>query len=308
MTQPVTRRRILQLAAAATAGAATSAAALDPGFWKIWSDGQAEVSSYDLTVPFESENRRGIAIAIFTADTFSNSLRIKAEPGKLAKTDEFPVMKFELLKDLQTGISNSHEQLSAFLALAAVNGRAAGFATKIAFSRQGWQGSSYQQMLFDRTTIRASRHSAFDGDQQQEVQYPPAATSADALWFWARQMAEPFVKRGEFRLAPVLTSLESRQAPQFKQSNFTRSPVNQKITLPAGSFDVELCTVQIEGDIRKFWVEREVPHRVIRWETSSGERGQLLASERIKHWQMTGKGGEENLRRLKLLPRPPRTT
>lgn len=300
---------MFQVATAAVAGAASASGAIDPAFWKAWGDGQAEVSSYDLTVPFEGELRRGVALAIFSVDTFSNSTRVKAEPGKHPKPDEFPVMKLNLLKDFQTGISNCHEQTSMFLALAAVNGRPAGLPTKISYSRQDWAGSIYHQLLYDKTTIRSSRHSYLDGegDQQQEIQYPPAATSADALWFWARQMAEPFVKRGEFRLAPVLTSFEAHPI-QFKQSNFTRSPVNQKITLPAGSFDVEMCTVQIDGDIRKFWVEREFPHRVIRWETSAGERGQLLATERMKPWQMTGKGGEENLRRLKLLARPPRTT
>ncbi len=311
MTQRITRRQLfLAAAAAGTVASGAASAAVDPAFWKSWNDGLAEVTSYDLTSTIDNEPRRGVAISIVSAETLSNSLRVKAEPGKHPKTDEFPVVKLNLLKDLQTGISNSHEQLTVFLSMAAANGRPAGFPTKIAYSRQDWQGSLYHQMLFDRTTIRSSRHSYLDGDadQQQEVQYPPAATCTDALWFWARQLGEPFVKRGEFRLAPVLTSLDGQQPPQFRQSNFTRSPVNQRLTMPAGNFEVELCTVQIESDIRKFWVEREAPHRIVRWETSAGERGQLLASERMKYWQLTGKGGEENLRRLKLLPRPPRTT
>jgi hypothetical protein len=35
---------------------------------------------------------------------------------------------------------------------------------------------------------------------------------------------------------------------------------------------------------------------------------QLLSTDRMKHWQLNGPGGEENLKRLKLSPRPPRTT
>jgi len=310
MTQRVSRRRLLQLAGAAAASSATASAAVDQTFWKTWSDGQAEVSSYDLTQTSPSGDvHRGVAIAIFATDTFSNALRVKADPAKHPNQDQFPVMKFELLKDLQTGLTNSHEQTSSFLALAPVNGRAAGFPTKISYSRQNWHGALYHQLLFDKTTIRSWRHGILDGDADkvQEIQYPPAATSVDALWFWARQMAEPYVKRGEFRLAPVLTSIEAR-GQQFKQSNFTRSPVNQKIALPSGNHDVELCSVHIDDEVRKYWVERDAPHRIVRWETSGGERGQLLGSERMKFWQLTGKGGEEQLRKLRLLPRPPRTT
>jgi len=221
MTQRVSRRRLLQLAGAAAASSATASAAVDQTFWKTWSDGQAEVSSYDLTQTSPSGDvHRGVAIAIFATDTFSNALRVKADPAKHPNQDQFPVMKFELLKDLQTGLTNSHEQTSSFLALAPVNGRAAGFPTKISYSRQNWHGALYHQLLFDKTTIRSWRHGILDGDADkvQEIQYPPAATSVDALWFWARQMAEPYVKRGEFRLAPVLTSIEAR-GQQFKQSN-----------------------------------------------------------------------------------------
>ncbi len=297
----------MAMASAAIAGP-SSASAADADFAKYWNDGQAEISSYDLTVPFENELRRGVAIAIFSSETFSNSARSRATPGKTQKADEFPAMTFSLAKDFQTGVSNVHEQVSAVIPLVALNGRAAGTVSKVVRSRQDWMGSTYHQLLFDKTTLRSTRHSHADGDQQQELQYPPAATSTDALWFWARQMAEPFVKRGEFRLVPVLTALAANRPPEFKQSNLTRSPVNQRLTIPSGSFDVELCTVNMDGELHKFWVEREFPHRVIRWETSAGERGQLLATERMKHWQLTGKSGEENLRRLKLLARPPRTT
>lgn len=310
----ITRRAALASGAAALAATAQPARAQDTGFWKLWGDGQAELASYDLTKPHDKELRRGLAISIFAAETFSNSLRVKAEPGKHPKSDEFSVMKLNLMKDLQTGISNTHDQLSAFLSLAPVNGRPAGFLTKASFSSQDWLGSLYHQLLFDQKTIRSTRHSYLDGegDQQQEIDYPPAATSEDALWFWARRIAEPYVKRGEYRLMQILSSLESQRDNHkplaWKQAKFTRSPVDQRLTLPAGVFDVELCTAQIDDDIRKFWVERAFPNRVVRWETSAGERGQLLATERMKYWQMTGKGGEENLKRLKLLPRPPRTT
>ncbi|MEO8028906.1 MAG: hypothetical protein ABI823_20665 [Bryobacteraceae bacterium] len=312
MQSKITRRRLLG-AGAAAAAIGTTQAQPESAFWKSWSDGRAEVSSYDLTIPYGRELCQGVALAIFAPDEFSSSDRVKAEPGRHPKADVFPVMKLNLIKEYQTGISNRHEQTASFLAFGSVNGRLPGSLTKASFSRQDWEGAIYQQLLFDQKAIRSVLHSYRDGegDQQKVLEFPISAISEDSLWFWARQMAQPYVERGEYRLAPILVSMQSQrdtgQPIAIRQGKFTRSPVNQRIALPGGTFNVELCTVQIDASIRKFWVEREAPHRVIRWETSEGEKGQLLASKHLKYWEMTGKGGEDRLKELKLLPRPVRT-
>ena len=66
--------------------------------------------------------------------------------------------------------------------------------------------------------------------------------------------------------------------------------------------------VNADRDLGRRYAERAVPHRIVKWETSKGEKADLLASERMKYWQMNGPGGELNLKRLKLSPRPRRTT
>ena len=86
---------------------AVSAASLpsyDQAFWSIWGDGQAELAGYDLTIPRYNQPRRGVAVTIFVTETFSNSARVKSDPGKHPPSDEFPVMKSNLVKDYQTGI------------------------------------------------------------------------------------------------------------------------------------------------------------------------------------------------------------
>ena len=52
-------------------------------FWKHWGDGRAELAAYDLETPRYGEPRRGVAVAIFVTETFSSSLRVKADPGDL---------------------------------------------------------------------------------------------------------------------------------------------------------------------------------------------------------------------------------
>src|SRR5262245_37332686 len=180
-------------------------------FWKRWGDGKGELSSYDLTFPRYGELRKGLAITVFVTETFSNSLRVKSDPGKHPKSDEFPVMKLNLVEDFATGIYDYNEMLSSFIALAPVNGRPAGAPTKISFSSQEWCGHTWEQLLFDTRGIRATSHSYFDGqaDQQRELEYPAGGISEDALLLWARGFAGPLLSPGESRTVPMLMSLQN---------------------------------------------------------------------------------------------------
>ena len=54
----------------------------DASFWAVWGDGKAEVNTYDLTFPRYNQKRKGVAIAIFVTEPFSDSARVKADPGK----------------------------------------------------------------------------------------------------------------------------------------------------------------------------------------------------------------------------------
>src|SRR5947209_15105805 len=177
---------------------AASLPSYDRAFWSTWGDGQAELAGYDLTIPRYNQPRRGVAVTIFVTETFSNSARVKADPGKHPASDEFPVMKLNLVKDYQTGIYDYNEMTSSFIALEAVNGRAAGSPTKISFSRQEWCGNTYHQLLFDEKKIRATRHSYFDGDAdgQRLLDYPVGGVAEDILLQWARGMAAPVLIPG----------------------------------------------------------------------------------------------------------------
>jgi hypothetical protein len=301
------------------AGAQNQRAYIDPPaydgrFWKVWGDGQAELSSYDLIEPHYGKPRRGVAITIFVTETFSNSERVKADPGKHPKSDEFSVMKLNLVKDFQTGIYDYNDMTSAFLALDAVNSRKAGTLTKASFSSQEWCGNVYHQLLFDAQSIRSTRHSYFDGegDQQISLPYPADGIAADALFFWARQMAEPRLALGESKTVPILTGLQqvrdTHHAAEWVQGKLTRMKMLQPVTTAAGSFPCEAWIVERAGSKLTFYTEIAAPHRIVKWESSTGEKGELLSTDRMKYWQLNGPGGEENLKRLKLSPRPPRTT
>ncbi len=288
--------------------------AFDDDFWKVWGDGKAELASYHLTFPRYGAPRDGLAITIFVTETFSNRLRVKADPGKHPPSDEFPVMKLNLVHDFQTGIYDYNEMASRFITLAHVNGRPAGSPTKISFSTQEWCGHVWHQLLFDPASIRSTSHSYFDGeaDQEKELGYPAEGLAADSLHHWARGMAYPALEPGETRRTAFLPSLQNARH-QHKPLGWTEATISrpggaETVTVPAGEFTVERYEVAVEGGpTYSFLVEQEMPHHIVSWETSDGERAELIASERLEYWRMNGPEDERALSRLGLSQRPPRT-
>lgn len=288
---------------------------IDAAFWKIWGDGNAELAGYQLTYPRYGQLRQGTAVSIFVSETFSNRLRVKADPGKHPPSDEFPVMKLNLVIDFQTGIYDYNEMTSSFVALNAVNSRPAGSLTKVSFSSQEWCGNSFAQMLFDPDSIRLQTFSYFDGeaDSSSKLAYPKESLAEDAFLLWARGMAAPVLAPGESREVAYLPSLQDTRHKhhplEWTRATLSRSHAPSRITVPGGTFEVESFTAKIAGGLtRTAYVEKASPHRIVKWESSEGERAELLRSSRLKYWQLNGLGKESMLKELGLAPRPRRTT
>jgi hypothetical protein len=283
----------------------------DDAFWKIWGDGQAELSGYDLTYPRYGKPRAGVAVTIFVTEPFSASLRVKADDGKHPASDVFPVMKLNLVHDFQTGIYDYNEMTSSFLSLAAPS---PGTLTKITFSSQEWCGSTFIQALFDPGRLRTTLHSYFDGeaDQQNTLPAPDDGVSEDQLFFWARGMARPFLTPGQSVSVPLLPSLQASRHSHtplaWTRARLSRASALQEISVPAGRFRTDVYKCEIEkGPTLSFFVDPALPRRIVKWQSSTGESAGLLASARLKYWQLNQPGGEAFLKQLGLSPRPPRT-
>jgi hypothetical protein len=283
-------------------------------FWRLWGDGRGELAGYELETPRYGAPRLGTAVTIFVTETFSNSRRVKADPGRHLKRDEFPVMKLNLVQDFQTGIYDYNLMTSAFTALAPVNARPAGAPTKVSFSAQEWCGNVYAQVLFDVRYARFTLHSYFDAeaDSSASLDMPNDALSEDALLAWARGFTAPVLEPGDSASAPLLSSL--RQARLLHQplaltvGHFHRAAASESVVVPAGTFEADVYTAAVTaGRTWTFWVEHAEPHRVVMWSCSDGERARLLGSDRLAYWTLNAPGGEQYLARLGLFQRPPRT-
>jgi hypothetical protein len=283
--------------------------AMDAEFWRYWGDGQAEVSSYDIVVNRYGQPRKGLAVAIFVTEPFSNTARVKADPGRHADVDVFPVIKLNLLKKYQTGVYDYSDMLSVFVSLAAVNNRSAGVPAKISFSSQEWCGHVYSQALLGPRFVHADLHSYFDGeaDQRMQLRLPPNGVSEDGALLWARSIAQPRLKPGMSAVVPALKSLESVRMKHLPLSvgdmTFSVAPKSSNVVVPAGKFETLAYTARAGGFTRTFYVEATAPYRVIRWETSEGEQAQLRASDRMKYWELNAPSGEAALSKLGLEPK-----
>jgi len=295
-----------------TAGDLTagSAAAFDAAFQKTWSDGQAELASYDLEIRRYDTPRHGTALAIFVTETFSDRLRVKADPGKHPPSDEFPVMKLNLLRNYQTGIYGYNEMQSTFVALQPVDDRPSGSLVKSSYSVQEWCGTEYAQILFNRNNVRVDSHSYFDGeaDRHFEIEAAEGAISEDGLLLWARRMAGPFLKAGDSTTLPVLKGLRAHlldhNRMEWDQVRLTHLSAPAKVEVPAGTFVTDAYSATWPDDrTLKFYVERERPFRIVRWETSGGEQGNLVKSTRAQYWKMNEPEGVGELINLGLRPR-----
>lgn len=286
----------------------------DPTFWKSWTDGQAELAGYELTFSRYGELRQGTAVTIFVTETFSNEARVKADPGVHASSDEFPVMKLNLVQDFPTGLYDYNLMTSAFVALQEVNGAPIGSPTKVSFSSQEWCGHAYQQLLFDQASIRATSHSYFDreGDQSRTIPQKTGGFAEETLLLWARGFAAPFLAAGESKTVPFLPGAEwsrlKHKPIEWTEASLSRSKTSTSVTVPAGTFSCETYRAVIEGN-REWTIDVELapPHRIVRWATNDGGRAELLAAERMKYWEMNANKFDEEVKRLGLQRRTKRT-
>ena len=88
--------------------------AAPPDFWPHWSDNKAEMNGYRLVQPRYGAKRAGTAVLIYVTEDFSDSLRVKADPGQHPASDVYPVMKLNDVRHFQTGIYDYNVMTSTF--------------------------------------------------------------------------------------------------------------------------------------------------------------------------------------------------
>ncbi len=285
------------------------------GFWKHWGDGDAELAGYDFSISRYREQRRGVAVAIFVTETFSAAKKVKVDNADPSNPDQFPVLKLNLVEDFQTGVYDYNTMTSVFVALKPVDGIADGTPSKAVYSSQEWCGQVFHQLAFGPAVIRETFHSYFEREGDHDGTLPARAEGVieDSLPFWARRLARPALNPGESRTVPLLRSLQHARLGHkrlaWTEATLRRETASRETAVPAGRFETEVWTAAIkDGPTRTFFVEKASPHRIVKWESSDGEKAELTGVKRLKYWELNSEKGEAALKNLGLSGRPRRTT
>jgi hypothetical protein len=277
-------------------------------FWSHWSDNKAELDGYALTEPRYGQLRDGSAVLIFVTEDFSDTLRVKADPGKHPTSDVYPVMKVNVIKDFQTGIYDYNTMTSTFLRTEFSGGDYWPL-VKTSFSSQEWCGHVYMQWLSREGRLEGVVHSYFDGeaDATPSLPRPAGGIVEDALPILVRGLRGDWLRAGESRTLPFLPSqLRTRllhRPAAWGEATVTRgraaAPMKTALgTLPA----IRYTVAERGGETLMFTVEEAAPHRLLAWTSSSGEEARILGSARLPYWQLNGRGGEAALKQLGLKP------
>jgi hypothetical protein len=303
LTGAVSFRAVAAAPGANAARAEALPAEVSNAFWSHWGDGRAELSGYRLMQPRYGAVRPGTAVLIYVTEDFSDSLRVKADPGKHPRSDVYPVLKLNAVRDFQTGIYDYNVMTSTFARVAP------GWPiAKVSFSSQEWCGHVWHQLLPRGGSVAGLWHSYFDGeaDGTEKLPMPADGVMEDALPILVRGWAGPLLSPGESRKVPFLPSL-LRSRLEHKPLAWTKATISVTadpltVGVPAGRFEVRRWKVaRSDGaPVTTFDVEVAPPHRLIGWASDDGEKAEMLGSDRLAYWKMNGPGGEQALTKLGL--------
>jgi hypothetical protein len=281
-----------------------SGPAVAQDFWAHWGDGKAELNGYSLKQPRYGALRSGTAVMVFVTEDFDDALRVKAEPGRGAKGEAYPVLKLNAVRDFATGIYDYNVMTSTFLRVAA------GWpVAKVSFSSQDWCGHVWHQLVPRGGRILGTLHSYFEGeaDRAEDLEWPRDGVLEDALPVVLRGWNGTYLKPGESRSVPLLPSLLwsrlNHQRLAWTRARVLRAAAARSISVPAGRFEVSSYRVEIEGGrVLGFEIEAKAPYRLVRQTGPDGEELTLRGSTRLAYWKLNAPGGEAHLKELGLGP------
>jgi hypothetical protein len=261
------------------------------GFWDYWGDGKGEVSSYRVVVSRYGELREGYSVLVFVTEDISRTTRIKDDSGKLPAPDRAPVLKLNRVVKFTTGIYDYSLLTSTFSSVSAELGRPAFEPLKISFSAQEWCGHVMQILIPQRDQIELTLHSYFEreGDQKRSIKLPANAAYEDNLPIWIRELNGDVLTTGQKRELQIFpaswVSRVSHQQADF-QSGWIMKENGETLKSPEGNAATHRWTWQIGNRKEMYWVEKNYPRRILKWNSSDGGSGEIKKTLRLPYWQL----------------------
>jgi hypothetical protein len=260
-------------------------------FWSWWGDGKGELSSYKVVVPRYGELREGYSVLVFVTEDISRTTRIKDDSGTLPLSDRAPVLKLNRVVKFITGIYDYSIITSTFSSVDSELGRPAFEPLKISFSAQEWCGHVFQMFIPQRDQVELTAHSYFqsEGDQKRNIKLPPNAAFEDNLPIWIRELQGevlPVGQRRELQIFPSAWSLRAAHQKAEFQPGWILKEDGEGLDTTNGKSPTWRWTWQVGHRQETYWVEKTYPHRILKWSSSDGSKGELKKTLRLPYWQL----------------------
>lgn len=262
-------------------------------FWGWWSDGKAELSSYQTKTQRYGELREGYAVLVFVTEEISRTTRVKVESEAIPPADRAPVMKLNHVVKFPTGIYDYSLLTSTFSSIESEFGRPPFEPLKISFTAQEWCGHVYQMLIPQRDQVELTLHSYFqsEGDQKRSIKLPANAAFEDNLLIWIRELKGEVLSAGQRRALQILPSAwasrSGHQDVEFQGGSIIKEE-GEVVKLSEGNAPSWRWTWQVGNRTEMYWVEKAYPHRILKWQSSDGSAGELNKTLRLPYWQLHG--------------------
>jgi hypothetical protein len=177
---------------------------------------------------------------------------------------------------------------------------------KVTFSSAEWCGHVYEDLIVRGDKITGHYYSYFENESRAvKVDVRDNGMIEDNLLILLRGLRADYLEAGASREIMLFPSSFFRRLshtqPQWVRAMVSRRNSFERVTVPAGGFDVMVYEVNThDGREGVFYIEKEYPHRIVQWSMFPDIEAQMTGSERLPYWSLNDNGNESYLTRLGL--------
>ena len=255
---------------------------LSQEFKDYWYEGNAEISTYELSENRYGELRNGKATLIYVTEDFVPNKQVKADQFNSENT---PVLKLNCVKKFLTGIYPYSIMQSSFLPLDTEE-----HAIKITASVQEWCGQTFIQLNNkDQFEINAFSYFEKEGDTNFKIE---KNFTENELWSLIRLEGLKGLPTGEINMIPSFEYI------RLSHNDIKASPVNISSTTKNGIVDY---TIQYSDYNRTLTIkfQEKYPYIIEGWSDQTDNKqpstAKRITTKKLPYWGLNSKK-DENLR------------
>ena len=227
-------------------------------FDTYWYQGKAEISSYTLHQSRYGSTHDGKAILIFEAEDFSKRNLVKLDKPEIAKADATRVIKFNMNKEYNTGLSKNSMMSSVFTP---TDYKQFPHSLKLVASTQDWNGQSYLQAAWKGNRYEIEQFS--NQEKLGDSKYSLVNTwLEDEMWNKIR-VAPHTLPIGEVKMIASASYLQLSSKP---------NKIYTAKTSVVQSAQLYTYTIHFPELSRTMSIDFEIafPHKILGWKETYG--------------------------------------